>query len=317
MEARTDLSAPETARDVGRRGVRVIDTALLHAAQEGDVRSIGALLADGASVNARTSDGWTPLMVAVINGHQEAARYLLAGGADVDAKNEKGWAALRFAVSMGDTEAVRLLLEAGAEPDAPDGDGNTALMQAAGENVIECVRALLEGGGDPNLRNREGGTALSAALLHGYGEVAELLKGSGAREQPGWQGRTAKELLDEGELGRLREEVAGALGAPEGETTPAPAQALVAAQPSELVERLVTALEALRDGGRQHAALAPSAGDLAHKLLLTVKEAAALSGLSRAHVARAVKGGVLRAKKIGRGWKLRREDLEAYVRSLF
>jgi excisionase family DNA binding protein len=53
--------------------------------------------------------------------------------------------------------------------------------------------------------------------------------------------------------------------------------------------------------------------DLAQKLTLTLPEAAALSGLSANHLREAIKAGKLKAKIIGRGYKLRPDDLRAYV----
>ena len=321
MSLRTDMLA-HAPRPAAGREARVIDTALLHAAQEGDAPAVASLLAEGARVDARTDDGWTPLMVAVINGHAGVVRHLLACGADVNARNGRGWTALRFAVSMGDTDAVRLLLEAGADPDARDEDGRTALMQAAEENVLECVRALVEAGADVSLRDGKGETSLAIAARAGYAPAVEILIVASAQGPGGVQERASRGVPGEGELNRLREEFAGAIGSVVGEEAgldPAPTEtlALAPAQPPDLVERLVLALEAMRDGDRPAHAAALSAADLAHKLLLTIGEAAALSGLSRGHLLKAVRGGNLVAKKIGRGWRVRREDLEAYVRNLF
>ncbi|MBE9038325.1 helix-turn-helix domain-containing protein [aff. Roholtiella sp. LEGE 12411] len=54
-----------------------------------------------------------------------------------------------------------------------------------------------------------------------------------------------------------------------------------------------------------------------HKLLLNLDEAAAVSGLARSHLEKAAKSGELNARKIGRGWKLRGEDLSDYIDGLF
>jgi len=80
-------------------------------------------------------------------------------------------------------------------------------------------------------------------------------------------------------------------------------------------DRLIAALEALRP--RQlPAAPAPTLSDIAHKLMLTLPEAAALSNLSRNHLRQAIKTGRLKAQKIGRGWRIKRADLDAYVSAL-
>ena len=58
---------------------------LFRAAHRGDVTAIVAAVAGGASVNVRNSDGWTPLMVAVLSEHETAVRVLLQLGADAEA----------------------------------------------------------------------------------------------------------------------------------------------------------------------------------------------------------------------------------------
>lgn len=53
------------------------------------------------------------------------------------------------------------------------------------------------------------------------------------------------------------------------------------------------------------------------KLLLTVKEAAMLSNISQENLRKAIKGGALKAGEVGRGLKVRREDLNTYVANLY
>ena len=47
------------------------------------------LIAEGADVNAKNVDGWTPLHSAAA-GRKEIAELLIANGADVNAKDDKG-----------------------------------------------------------------------------------------------------------------------------------------------------------------------------------------------------------------------------------
>jgi uncharacterized protein len=84
-------------------------TALLIAAEKGDV-GMAALLADnGADVNARDVDGYTALMYAAYKGNLDLADFLLKHGADVHAKDKDGWTALRFALLQGKTQVAELL----------------------------------------------------------------------------------------------------------------------------------------------------------------------------------------------------------------
>ncbi len=61
---------------------------------------------------------------------------------------------------------------------------------------------------------------------------------------------------------------------------------------------------------------AVSVTDLAHKLTLSLIEAAQLSGLSRGHLRTAIEAKKLKARIIGRGWRVKRDDLESYVKKL-
>jgi excisionase family DNA binding protein len=55
---------------------------------------------------------------------------------------------------------------------------------------------------------------------------------------------------------------------------------------------------------------------LAEKLTLSLVEASQLSGLSRNHLRQAIEDKKLRARIIGRGWRVKRDDLDAYVKKL-
>jgi excisionase family DNA binding protein len=70
------------------------------------------------------------------------------------------------------------------------------------------------------------------------------------------------------------------------------------------------------DRARAVVPLAVSVTDLAHKLTLSLIEAAKLSGLSRGHLRFAIEEKKLKARIIGRGWRVKREDLEAYIKKL-
>ena len=55
---------------------------------------------------------------------------------------------------------------------------------------------------------------------------------------------------------------------------------------------------------------------IAQKLLLSLAEAQLYSGLSRANLLEAIGTQTLLAQKIGRGWKIKRRDLESYIDNL-
>ena len=288
--------------------------ALLDAIRAGDLDEVKALLASGADPNAKDGEGWTALMLVTVKGHLDVARELLTAGADLHAENRKGWTALRFAVSMDDAEALRLLLGAGADVNGLDAEGDTALMQAAREKSVESLKLLLSHGADVNVRNRSGETALKVATSHGYHEIIRALKEAGAGGADVHHAESDG-LFSEGELRQLMEKIEGLTPVAAPADAPAGQSLVPAAPPPGVLERLAAALEALRPGV-QTAAPPVSVADTAHKLTLCLPEAAALSGLSRNYLRQAIKEGNLKSRKIGRGWRIKRADLEAYVRKL-
>ncbi len=132
--------------------------------------------------------------------------------------------------------------------------------------------------------------------------------------------RGAETVYDDDELERFKKEL-------EGVTYPvrpvvthdtAPPESnvgLAVANQSGLVgERLLMALESIaaRDSLPTFAVAVP----VADRLILTLADAAALTTLSRSHLLQAIKAGKLKAKIIGRGWRVKRADLDIYVRKL-
>jgi len=56
---------------------------------------------------------------------------------------------------------------------------------------------------------------------------------------------------------------------------------------------------------------------IADKLLLTITEVQALTGLSREVLKDAIASGDLKAKQIGKSWRVKRSDLQEYIDKLF
>lgn len=55
---------------------------------------------------------------------------------------------------------------------------------------------------------------------------------------------------------------------------------------------------------------------VADKVLLTVKDCRALTGLSEQTIRDAIRDKTLKARVIGRGWKIKRQDLDAFINEL-
>lgn len=303
--------------------------ALIKAAQEGDLDHIKLLVEEGADVNSQSDDRWTPLMVAAleghvemvetlfgkgavldassgkgqnaliiatIEGHVEVVRALLEHGAEVNAGNSKGWTALRFAVSMDETEILHALIEAGADTNIADHEGTTALMQAAGENLLDSLKALLEAGADPHIKDHKEQTALMIAQQQGHTEIVKLLKHAEAKTSTVINAPVNILDDDDSYFYLLKEELEGKLNSyPDAPFT------------DDVVARLL-------DATKKQRSLSPS--EIAHKLILTLQEAAALSGLPRQHLLEAIEKGKLKAQLLEHAWRIKRADLDDYIRRL-
>jgi uncharacterized protein len=91
--------------------------ALHAAAQIGTYAALTQLLSAGADVNARSSGGETPLMLAASRGRLDIIDLLIERGADVNAATEAGNTALMLAAARGQVDAARALIERGARAD--------------------------------------------------------------------------------------------------------------------------------------------------------------------------------------------------------
>ena len=115
---------------------------LFLAVSEGDQKSVEALLAQGADVNAEDNCGRTPLHKAAAMGHLATVDSLLAAGAEVDARDCCGSTPLHKAAERGQEAVVVLLLFHGAEGDVTNTNGKTP-QDLAALNGYQSINTLL------------------------------------------------------------------------------------------------------------------------------------------------------------------------------
>ena len=169
---------------VGKQGGM---TALHHAARQGHLEAVKALLAANSDINQVTEgDQTSPLLIATINGHFDLARYLLEQGADPTLASAAGATPLYGAINIQwaphsfypqpspaqqkttHLEMLQALLDHGADPNARlekklwytgfnfdqsgvDEAGATAFWRAAQAGDVEAMRLLVAGGADPTI----------------------------------------------------------------------------------------------------------------------------------------------------------------------
>lgn len=193
------------------------DQRLLDAARAGNAAEVRAALDAGARVEARDSELRTPLLLAAIGDHVEAARVLVAAGADVDAQDHRADSPWLVTGVTGSVAMLHVLLPAGPDlklrnrfggisvipaserghvayvrevlrvtdidVDHVNGLGWTALLEAVilgdgGRPHQEIVELLLAAGATPGLADRDGVTPLAHAERRGFAEIAALLRGA-------------------------------------------------------------------------------------------------------------------------------------------
>lgn len=148
--------------------------------EEKEVRRIQAMIKDSPDlINARNSDGLTPLHLAILRAQAVVAKFLLASGADVNvrANNETP---LHMAARLGHKSLVELLLNNGADVNAGKTSSDTPLHQAAGKGFRSVIEVLLTNKADINARDLNGETPLYRAVGRGFKAIAELLLAQGA-----------------------------------------------------------------------------------------------------------------------------------------
>ncbi|CAN0338029.1 unnamed protein product [Pylaiella littoralis] len=171
-------------------------TALMYAAQQGEVVIAKLLLSKGANPSIGNADGFTPTILAVNIGHVAIAKMLAEAGADLEAPlYNAGLTALYIAVHGGghkSLEMVRALIEGGANPNNRTFGGSTPLFAAAVMGRLEAVKMLLHAGASASLANETTGATyvpLEAAASHGHLEVVrELIQHAGIENCGGTSG---------------------------------------------------------------------------------------------------------------------------------
>jgi ankyrin repeat protein len=141
------------------------DTALNHAAQFHQPAAMRLLLEAGADASIRDKWKQTPLISAASYHNRPAVRLLLERGADTEIATPHGGTPLNYAAGWGDLPIIHALLRKGANANsAAAADGATPLISSAQHLHVQAAAALLRAGANPAARDKAGRTALHRAL---------------------------------------------------------------------------------------------------------------------------------------------------------
>ncbi|KAM3326265.1 hypothetical protein P3S67_001391 [Capsicum chacoense] len=88
---------------------------LHRAARKGEVADIKKCIAEGANLNGKDQNGWTPLHRAVFKGKIEAVKVLVKHGAKLDVVDYCGYMPLHLALEAGQKDVATYLVAQGAK----------------------------------------------------------------------------------------------------------------------------------------------------------------------------------------------------------
>jgi len=152
---------------------------------DNDINSVKEMIAAGADINKKDSNGYTSLMTACHYNRLEIAKLLVSAGAELNVQEKSyGYTPLILACQYKYHDLAKYLISKGADINIQGKEGATALMAAA-SNSREIVELLLSKGADVNARMTDGTGVFAQCITGIYWdsvpiELAETLLAKGA-----------------------------------------------------------------------------------------------------------------------------------------
>lgn len=163
-------------------------TPLMIAAKRGDMANVERIIFEGVDLDDQSAYGWTALMFALWQGHENVVRLLVEAGADINSVSGKVPASFSTTADYPETSAIFeaisnqhysiafYLLDEGASVNA------SALAIAGARGTPELLKRLVNNGAQVNIvsENQFYRTPLSAAAQYGQVQNMEWLLENGA-----------------------------------------------------------------------------------------------------------------------------------------
>lgn len=162
---------------VSSQGYSPITVAML----QKNLKTIEFLLENGLPVNHKFPPENSTLFIEACNqGAVEIAAYLVAKGADVNAVDANGFSALCWSVNNNRPLITTFLLEKGANVNITTNDGRTPLLIALQRDSLPVINQLAEHGADFKSVDSSGMSAIHIAVIQGNLLLTEYLIGKDA-----------------------------------------------------------------------------------------------------------------------------------------
>lgn len=117
---------------------------IIKATRDLDFKQVRIFINNGANINDKDSNGFTPLIIAAYYGNAPIVKYLCENGASINEQEKNGFTALIYASYYGFDDVVQILLQHNASLEIANKYGYTALSYAEKNNdqdIIDMLKA--------------------------------------------------------------------------------------------------------------------------------------------------------------------------------
>lgn len=191
LAAEEAAAAAEAEAAAQAAAAKAAEAAAQAAADDAEIAKANVNWADPSRLEERALPlEWTPLMHAAARGESGNVELLIAMGADINVKDTQGMTPLHKAAgsATGGAAKVELLVLAKADIRAVDRQGMTPLHVAASNERVETIPKLMQLGASQFAKNgplQDGDTPYQMAVSEGLHEVAKVLRACEVRRK-GW-----------------------------------------------------------------------------------------------------------------------------------